>query len=201
MKALFILLFCLLALRICVAQECRLTDLSRKYIYLITADKSKNEYGGSQISKLSVEIIRKADKKSVQKFFIKPGIMLDSFSDCSAVTSYVTGKHAKEEGADNDWEDFIVAGLNFDGREDFAVKEDFMNTGAIYDYFTKTKSGRFAKDSFLSGSYFPYKIDPKTKTLSTGTAATTGGYTETVFKYNPTTKKWRVLKSVHRKVG
>jgi hypothetical protein len=108
-KALFVLLFCLPALRICVAQECKLIDLSRKYIYLIRAEKSKNEYGGPQTSKLSVEIIRKADKKLVQKLFIKPGMMLDSFSDCSAVSSHVTGKHAKEEGADNDWGDLIVA--------------------------------------------------------------------------------------------
>ena len=137
----------------------------------------------------------------MQKLFIKSGktALVDSFFDCSAVGSYVTGKHAKDEGDDNYWGDFIVADFNFDGREDFAVIDDYFNTGAIYEFFTQTQNGRFVKDSFLSGGYFPNKIDRKNKTLTTDTTATTWGYMETVLKYNPTTKKWRVLKSVHRK--
>src|SRR4051794_9276747 len=101
MKVLFILLFCLLAVQICSAQECRLTNLSRQYVFLITVEKSKNEYnGGLRTSRTSVEIIRKANGKPVQKLFIEPGksSLVDSFSDCSAVGSYVTGKHAKDEG-------------------------------------------------------------------------------------------------------
>src|SRR5947208_9221060 len=134
MKELFILLFCLLPLQFCAAQQCKLTDLSRKFIYLVTAEKSKNEYGDLQTSKVSVEIIRKADGHSVQKLFIRSK-WVDSFSDCSSVNSYVTGKHAKDEGADNDWGDFIVADLNFDGREDFAVQREWWNTGGVYDFF------------------------------------------------------------------
>src|SRR5690349_19010486 len=201
MTVIFILLTCLLTLRVSAAQECRLTDLSRKYIYLVTAEKSKNENGATHTSKLSIEIIRKADKKSLQKILIKPEPMLDSFSDCTAVSSYVTGKHPKDEGADNDWGDLIVVDLNFDGREDLAVKEDSFNTGAIYEFFTQNNSGRFVKDPSLSGSSFPYKIDAKNKMLFTATAATTAGYMETVYKYSPKTKKWRVLRSVHRKAG
>lgn len=203
MKVLFISIFCLLSLQTCTAQQCRLANLSKKYIFLVTVNKSKNEYnGGLRTSRTSVEIIRKADRKSVQKLLIKPGktSLVDSFSDCSAVSSYITGKHAKDEGTDNYWGDFIVADLNFDGREDLAIINDSSNTGALYEFFTQTKSGRFVKDSFLYG-FFPYKIDRKNKTLTTATAATTWGYLETVYKYNPRTKKWRVLKTVHRKTG
>jgi hypothetical protein len=176
-----------------------LTDLSRKYIYIVTADKSKNEYGGSQTTKITVEIIRKSDNRSIETLSIKPGDFSDSFSDCSLVSSHVTRKHSKDEGDDNDWGDFIVADFNFDGQEDFAVKEDSHNTGATYDFFIQNRNGRFVTDSFLSGYFFPYKIDRKNKTLTTATAVTTGGYQETVVKYNPRTKKWRVLRSVHRK--
>lgn len=183
-------------------RECRLTNLSKKYIYLITADKSKNEYGGLQTSKTSVEIIRKIDGQSMQRLFIKPGktsLGVDSFSDCSAVGSYISGKHARDEGADNYWGDFMVADFNFDGLEDLAVITNSSNTGAFYEFLTQTKSGRFVKDTFLSDGYFPYKIDRRNKTLTTGTAATTWGWMETVLKYNPRTRKWRVLKEVHQK--
>jgi hypothetical protein len=199
MKALVILLFCFLTLRICAAQECRLTDLSKKYIYLITIKKLNNESRVLQPSEITVEIIGKADKKSAQKLLIKP--VTDGFSDCSAVRSYVTGKNANAEADDNDWGDFIVADYNFDGREDFAVKKDSFNLGATYEFFMQAKTGRFVKDSFLSGEHFPYKIDAKNKTLTTSTNATTAGYTETTYEYNPKTHRWRLLKTVHRKVG
>jgi len=199
MKAFFIVLGYLLAFHVCEGQECKLTDLSRKYIYVVTADKSKNEYGGSQTSKITVEIIRKSDNSSIQTLSIKPGTFPNSFNDCSLVSSYVTRKHSKDQGSDNDWGDFIVADFNFDGLEDFAVKEDSHNTGATYDFFIQNRNGRFVKDSFLSGHYFPYKIDRKNKTLTTATAATTGGYQETVVKYYPRTGKWRLLRSLHRK--
>jgi hypothetical protein len=198
MKELFILLFCLLPLQFCAAQQCKLTDLSRKYIYLVTAEKSNNEYRDLQTSKVSIEIFRKADGRSVQKLFIRSK-WVDSFSECSAVRSYVTMKHAKDEGADNYWGDFIVADLNFDGREDLAIITQSSNPGSIYEFFTQSASGRFVKDPFLSEGFFPYKIDRKNKTLTTSTNATTAGYTETVLKYNPTTKKWRVVRDVHRK--
>src|SRR3954447_15108158 len=149
MKELFILLFCLLPLQFCAAQQCKLTDLSRKYIYLVTAEKSNNEYRDLQTSKVSVEIIRKADGRSVQKLFIRPK-WVDSFSDCSAVSSYVTMKHAKDEGDDNYWGDFIVADLNFDGREDLAVITATPNPGSIYEFFTQSVNGRFVKDPFFS---------------------------------------------------
>ena len=199
MRTLFILLVSVLSFRFCAAQQCRLTDLSKKYIYAINAERSKNRDGVSHISALKVEIIRKADLRSVQTLFIKSEPTLDSFSDCAFVSSYVTGKHPEDEGADNDWGDLIVADLNFDGREDVAVKEDSSNSGAIYEFFTQTDSGKFVKNPFLSGSWFPYKIDAKNKTLTTATAATTAGQLETVYKYDAASKKWRVLKSVYRK--
>lgn len=199
MRTVCILLVGFLPLQFCMAQQCRLTDLSKRYIYVVNAERSKDENGVSHISALSVEIMRKVDLKSVQKLLIKSEPSLNSFSDCSFVSSYVTGKHPANEGDDNDWGDFIVADLNFDGREDLAVKEDSSNSGAIYEFFTQTGNGQFVKNPFLSGSWFPYKIDAKNKTLTTATAATTAGFMETVYKYDATTKKWRVLRSVYRK--
>jgi hypothetical protein len=196
-KTLFILLISLSSVQFGSARQCRLEDLSRKFTFLAAADRSNV---GPATVPVSIEVIRKADRKRVQMLSLRSGVA-DIFSECEAVRSYATGKHANEDVADNYWGDLIVADVNFDGREDLAVAEDSRNTGTTYGFYIQSSAGTFIRDRYLSDGFFPYKIDRKNKTLTTSTAASTGGYTETVLKYDPRTKKWRVVRSVHRKVG
>src|SRR5947208_2701850 len=45
-----------------------------------------------------------------------------AFKNCNAIRSFTTGKNVKEEALDNDYGDVIVADLNFDSKEDIAIK-------------------------------------------------------------------------------
>jgi hypothetical protein len=187
------------------AQRCEHTDLSRKYNYITSTVKTKNAQSGQdEISAVHLQAITKVDKKRIQEIVVKPGRpdgLFDEFTNCSAVRSYLTGKNKNTDAADNDYGDFIVVDFNFDGREDFAIKDDMGgNGGPNYEYYIQGRSGKFQLDSFLTTKmgYFP-EIDARRKRLITYVHADVGHYRETVFIFNPTTKKWIAGKSRIRK--
>jgi hypothetical protein len=188
------------------AQRCEQSDLSNKFNYIITTVKKKNaDSAQAEISQVFLQIVGKANKKQIQQIAIKPAHLFDdAFTDCSAARSYITGKNKDAEAEDNDFGDFIVADFNFDNREDFAVKWDSGgNGGPTYEFYTQNKSGKFQKDSFLTGKmgFFPGTIDTRRKRLITYVHADVAGYHENIYKYNPVTRKWISLKPIYRKAG
>lgn len=65
--------------------------------------------------------------------------------------------------------EFIIADLNFDGLEDFAISNYVGgNAGTLYAYFIQNKDGKFNLDPYLTDKirFFPRNIDFKNKTLT-----------------------------------
>ncbi len=203
-KFLSALIISIVAPQIMFAQRCKLTDLSENFNYDVSVTKAKDSDGDSRVTKIRVKIIGKISKKTVQQIVVKAELLFaDSYKDCSATRSFMTGKNKNAEADDNDYGDFIVADFNFDGKEDFAVKRDSGgNGGAFYEYYTQNKPGVFQKDAFLTDEigYFPGTIDARNKQLVTYIHANVAGYNENIYKYNPTTKKWIFFKQTYRKV-
>jgi hypothetical protein len=186
------------------SQQCGYSDLSRKYNYVVSTAKTKNaDDGQARVSQIKLQIISKANKRQMQDLTVKPSYLYrNAFSECSAVLSYVTGKNKSAEVEDNDFGDLIVADLNFDGLEDFAVKSDSGgNGGPLYTYFTQNRAGKFREDSYLTErvGYFPATIDARRRVLVTYVHADVSGYNESIFRYNPTTRKWTARKPIYRK--
>ena len=188
------------------AQRCEHTDLSGKYDYVTSTAKTKDAKTGSdEISEIRLQIISKSNKKQIQDVVVEPGRprgLFDEFTNCSAVRSYITGKNKDADALDNDWGDLIVADLNFDNREDFAIKYDSGgNAGPAYEFYTQDKSGRFRKDLFLSNEmgFFPGTIDTRRKRLITTYHADVAHYWEEIFKFNQVTRRWIKVKSTRRK--
>ncbi len=195
------------AARAVYAQPCELTDLSEKFNFRVTVFKSKEADDGDarRISQIRLQITAKTNKKLTQRITVTPDFLFqDAFTKCSAARSYVTNKNAKAEAVDNDYGDFIVADLNFDTLEDFAVKRDSGgNGGAFYEYYIQNKRGAFLKDSFLTDEigYFPGTIDARRKRLITYIHANAFGYNENIYKYNSVTQKWTFFKQTYRPAG
>ena len=203
---LFLLLFLIAGTHSSFPQRCRHSDLSRKYNYIVSTDKAKNaDDGRTRFSQINLQVINKVHTNQTQNVVVKPGYLLvDAFSECSAVRSYVTGKNKSADVEDNDFGDFIVADLNFDGLEDFAVKTDSGgNGGPAYAYFTQSKAGRFRKDSFLTDKmgYFPGTIDARRRVLITYVHADVAGYNESIFRFIIATRRWAARKPIYRKAG
>jgi len=122
---------------------------------------------------------------------------LDSFDDCKNVKSYSTKVNSELPiGGGNDSGNFIVADFNFDGLEDFAIKRDpGGNGGPLYAYFLQAEDKKFYKSSYLSNlvEFFPIEINTIKKTITTLVHANAYQKNKRTFKYNPETKKWKLI--------
>lgn len=203
---LLLLIITISAAHVCRAQQCELTDLSKKLIYRVAVVKTKfADEELRRISEIRLQIIDKTNKSRIQRITVTPDYLFqDAYAKCTAARSYITGKNAEADAADNDYGDLIVADFNFDGSEDFAVKRDSGgNGGAFYQYYTQNKRGAFRKDSFLTDriGYFPGTIDRRRKRLVTYIHADASGYNENIYQYNSAAKRWTFLKQTYRKAG
>lgn len=204
-KFLLILMIILPAAQFGRAQRCEQTDLSKRYVYQISVDKSKDADGDLRVSKINLRIVSKSNKTLIQKITVKSDLLFETaYSDCSAARSFVTGKNKNAEASDNDYGDFVVADFNFDGKEDFAVKRDSGgNGGAFYDYYTQNNPGKFEKDAFLTDEmiYFPGTFNTRKKRLITYVHANAQGFNENVFQYNAVKKKWKYVSQTYHLAG
>jgi len=176
------------------AQTCLHSDLSKKFDYKIIRTDQK-DFGGTA-SKIIIEIYNKGNKKLFQRLqFTSTGYGLsNTFRVCTNEKSFVTGQNLKGDISDEDYGDIVVADLNFDGKEDFAVKHNIpADTGPQYWYFIQGKKG-FKKDEYLSKRmpFFPWLIKSQKHQLISMVSPHAGTHIYQ-FQYNTTSKKWKKI--------
>ena len=186
------------------AQLITYRGLSNKYVYKIGIIKKIDTNGINKESKISLFIFNKRDKL-IQTIHFKEDLLFDTvFKDNKNVRSYVTGKNKDAEVSDYDFGDLVIADLNFDGREDIAVKYDSGgNSGPSYNFYMQDNSGRFWKDNYLTTyvASFPRYINRKNKTITTQIHATFDQEGRKTFKHNGKTRKWHLVKWVMVEAG
>ncbi len=177
-------------------QTCFHTALSKKFDYkIIRIDKKDNE-GFTISSNIIIEIYNKSDKRLFQRLqFTSDGYTFyKTFSESTNDRSFITGRNMKAEVSEEDYGDIVVADLNFDGKEDFAIKHNIpMDVGPEYWYFIQGEHG-FKKDKYLSENmpFFPWLMKPE-KHVLISIASPNWGTNIYQFKYNVSTKKWRKI--------
>jgi hypothetical protein len=150
-------------------QTCVHNDLS-KTLTIVTMAKRVHQDQSFDSARLTIRIIDKAGKQLLQEIsLIAPELYAEDYTHCRLVRSYSTGKNAGKMVTDNDYGDIIVADLNFDSREDLAVKTENNNGGTYYTFYTQTKDKKFVLDRYLTDSVysFPWKLNPGKRTLTT----------------------------------
>jgi len=182
------------------AQRCLYTNLSYKFNFEVVIKRTLDtDINHERISAMTLLVLNKKNKL-LQKIELSPGYLFDTaFRNNSSVRSYITGINKKTEVLDYDFGDFIVADVNFDGKEDIAVKVDSGgNGGPFYAFYMQDNTGHFIINHFLTDSVgsFPKYISIKHKTITTQIHANVGQEGRKTFKYNPYTKKWRLVKWV-----
>lgn len=177
------------------------TNLSCKFNYQTTKlVKPSAEDEVFKKYKVILGIYKKGNGKLIQGIIIDDSLNVfyeDTYSNCKAVRSYITGYRKNAEVLDYDFGDLIIADLNFDGKEDIALKHDVGgNGGPLYGFYMQDKAGHFYIDHFLTNSVgsFPKYIDPNHKTLTTQIHANVHQEGRKTFKYNSKTKKWHLIK-------
>jgi hypothetical protein len=176
------------------SQTCNYTDLSDIFDYNVTLkrDKIQGEYTSS--CKVTISIVKKSNKSENQTITYHSQFLFDKvFKDCGFVKSYIKKINLDKEISDNDYGDLIIADFNFDGLEDFAIKNDSGgNSGPTYDFYIQDLKGVFIKDTYLSSKveFFPSVIDFNNKTLITLVSIGATEQSEMKYKYDNKTKSW-----------
>ena len=118
-------------------------------------------------AEIIIEIFDRKKLAKIQTIKFESDFILktNEFKYCENNKSYKSNKHLKSN--ENDYGDLIVADLNFDGKEDIAIKrEEGGNGGPVYNFYLQ-ENQQFIYDKYLSNemSYFPEYINTKTKML------------------------------------
>jgi len=119
--------------------------------------------------------------------------------DCESVKSLVTMKNMNKEAIDNYHGDLIIADLNFDSLEDFAIiKDSGGNSGAIYNFYIQDSVGNFYLDYFLTGKmqFFPSIIDSEKGTLTTLVTISAIEQCKSVYKFDTLTLSWTLSERI-----
>ena len=117
----------------------------------------------------------------------------DEFKTCQNVCSYSTSINISKTVVDNYFGDFIVADLNFDGKDDFAFIYDSGGTGGpVYYFYLQKADGKFERNLFLCEKmgYFPHEINAEKKYLKTLSHATADSVSERIYAMNPASQRW-----------
>jgi len=148
---------------------------------------------------IKVAIFVKSSSKLIQEIqYCSEYIFGDAFSDCGNVRSFSTHVNQDSVALDNDYGDIVIADFNFDRKDDFAIKNNSGgNGGPEYRFYIRDANGEFIFDKFLSEKmiYFPVRINNANRTLTTLVHANARQLTETKYKLNPETRKWKMVKS------
>lgn len=178
------------------AQNCIDFDLSNIYDFdTMLISKDKQDLGKAEII---IGIYDKTKLKKVQTIKIESEFILKSksFKECRNNKKFSANTFLKSN--ENDFGDLIVADLNFDGKEDVAVKrEEGGNGGPIYDFYIQSEDGQFILDKYLSTEmlYFPDFIDNKIKTLHVYVRVNNLTEEGITYSYSETSKKWKIKKN------
>jgi hypothetical protein len=200
-RTLLLLIFLGLTIRL-HAQTCEHKNLSKRFNYQLIATRISNKQSTVDSANVTLIIRDKRSGKLHQKILFGANyIYQDVFKDCTKCRSYLTGYRQESEVSDYDYGDLIIADLNFDGKEDIAIKHDSGgNGGPHYNFYLQGINGRFTLNKYLTNnmSSFPAEINSVTNTLITQIHANVHQEQRNTFKYERVTKKWRFLK--HRLV-
>lgn len=168
----------------CFGQKCVHKNLSKDFDILVEVTR----FGDKPLDESQVNITiqkKSGDDKPQEIEFVSEFMYEESYMSCDAVMSHSTGVNKDLKVVDNDYGDLVVADLNFDGKEDLAIKrEEGGNGGPLYFFYIQDKDGKFEIDDFLTESmaYFPFVIDAKNKHLTTLVYANDYQMNETVFE-------------------
>ena len=146
------------------------------------------------LAQVAILIIDKRTQRQIQAIrYYSTHLYGGDFKDCQSARSYSTGKNQDAAVSDNDFGDIVVADFNFDGRDDFAIKKESANRGAVYTYYVQDSDGHFSLDTFLTEtvSWGPYKLNAANKTLQTLIIANVRYMGETTYRFNTKSRKWK----------
>ena len=178
------------------AQTCIHKDLSPKFTFITQTKRIKQPDRVIDSGHVTIKIIDKASKKTIQVISLEIPELYDvDFAKCRLVRSYSTGKNKHDIITDTDYGDIIVADLNFDSREDLAVKSENGMAGTHYTFYIQGPDKQFRLDSFLTDSMntFPCSFNKKRKTLTTLETAG-AGWGEQVYRLDTKKNKWSLIR-------
>ena len=177
------------------AEVCQQTGLSDVFAFQLDIARSTNADRPGQACSVTIAVSNKLTRTTTQTIPSGPLDLLDGgFKGSDFAQSYTTGKNTNNADREGD---FIVADFNFDHRDDFAVKKEWtVNSGSMFDYYIQDEKGQFVRDTFLSDTmvFFP-EINKGKKTLKVFLHQNAFQNTETTYRLDAATKKWKVIKS------
>ncbi|MEM6265713.1 MAG: hypothetical protein AAGI38_24645, partial [Bacteroidota bacterium] len=147
-------------------------------------------------------IVKKTRQQLDEIEIISTYLFSDAFTNCDDSRSYSTGVNSDDFAGDNDYGDFIVAEINFDGKEDFVVKRNSGgNGGPEYEYYIQKGNGEFTRDSFLSDSmrFFPNAFNSSGRQLTTVVHASAGYFGQTTYELDSDSLGWKMVE--HNWIG
>lgn len=178
-------------------QTCTYTDLSKSLNFNLKVRRIKRPDAFSDSCIVRVAVLDKLSQKPLMTVTCAAGHLFSAtYTQCNAVRSYSTGKNKDAVVQDYDYGDFIVADFNFDGKDDFAIKNDSGgNGGPLYDFYLQNSTGKFLLSRYLTDNvyHFPSRFDKAKKTLTVLTHADAMSEGETTYKLNPQTSRWRKI--------
>jgi hypothetical protein len=192
LKSELLTISCLFFLAATYGQTCIHDDLSRTLRIETCAQRKPGDSIIAHDCPVKVTIIDKASKKPLQVIsFMATSLYDRSFSKCSWVRSYSTGKNRNAEVLDTDFGDIVVADFNFDSSEDIAIKSYDEMSGTYYRFYLQGKDGLFKLDTFLtdSMSLVPTYFNKTKRTLTTYQHAGARD-AEMVYRLDRRTNKW-----------
>ena len=146
---------------------------------------------------LRIRIFEKGSKTILQTIRKPRHWLFDTFyTDKSHSRSYSTNYNSDIPVVDDNFGDIVVADLNFDGRDDFAVTYDHgADNGNHYYFYFQRPNKTFYRQVFLTEKmiHFPTDIDPVNKRITTRTTAGAFGVGVRTFQYNEVKNSWRIL--------
>ncbi|MFT5819082.1 MAG: hypothetical protein ACI8ZM_000304 [Crocinitomix sp.] len=184
----------------CIAQPAhttRYTQLSNQFNIEVAVRVNATNNPDFASTYLRIRILEKDSKNVIQtirkKHFWIPNNL---YTDRNHSRSYSTGFNADNIVVDDNFGDVVIADLNFDGLDDFAVTYDHgVSNGNHYYFYFQRHNKTFYRQVFLTEEMvlFPAVIDYKNKRLTTRTAAGANNVGERVFQYNSEKNSWFLL--------
>ncbi|MGI4874205.1 MAG: XAC2610-related protein [Janthinobacterium lividum] len=172
------------------------TNLSKSLLFKTETTRIKRD-SSMDSCVVKIRVLNKRNRNSIFTTTFSSTYLFDrAYTESNATRSYTTGVGRRREAYDYDYGDLVVADFNFDGREDFAAKNDSGgNRGPFYSYFLQTSAGSFVLDKFLTERmvFFPDRITKATRTLTLQSERWNERF-RTSYRLNAKTGKWREIK-------
>ena len=177
-------------------QTCAHTDLSKSLLLKTQPTRLKRK-DGFDSCRVHITVINKLRRQTVFTTTLASGFLfLEAYAQCNAARSYTTGTGQDADVKDYDYGDLVVADFNFDGKEDFAAKNDSGgNRGPTYNYYIQNSAGSFVLNKFLTEhmGHFPDRIEKPTRTLILESDNGQWHF-RTSYQLNTKTGQWREIR-------